>query len=83
MDTHDKKIRKFLKYNKNIRDSKKIQSDDEAIIVTLDKIPEEVACILFLLKLPKLQYLTTVQESLLKQASYGIEDFEYNINIDK
>ena len=53
-DSKDPRVRKFIKYNKNIRDNKKIQSDDESVVITMNKIPEDVCSILFLLKMPKL-----------------------------
>ena len=52
--SNSKVFNKTIRYKKNIRDTTKKVSDDEAILVDLNKLPANIWSVLFFLKLPNL-----------------------------
>ncbi len=70
-------LKKFIKYNRNIRDNKKKVSDDEAIIINLEKCPKNIVSFMFLVKIPKLVALTSNEnlKDAIKHARFGLEDY--------
>jgi hypothetical protein len=56
--SESKVINKAIRYKKGIRDLTKKISDDEAILVDLDKLPSDIWSVFFMLKLPNLVITT-------------------------
>lgn len=78
---NQRKLEKFAKYKLGIRDKRLKTSDDEILIVNLERLPPEVYSFLFVVELPN--YNNVLQQvSDIEYSRFSLTEPEYNIIFD-
>ena len=74
-------LKKIAKYKLNIRDKRLKTSDDEILIINLERIPQEVYSFLLIVELPNYNKVLQ-QQADIEYARFSLTEPEYNILFD-